>query len=126
MQGSSGSKASPSLWWTPPRSRLAGMAGIAGGVIWITMMATIVTTMGFDALNFEPGTAGPVADATITISHSVMYALMLVAVLAANARYGAYYGWLSTLRFWFPPFLSSYLCSVRIGCPVGSLPVSRS
>jgi hypothetical protein len=92
MYGNSGSKASPSLRWTPPRSRLAGMAGIAGGVVWITMVATIVTTMGFDALNFEPGTAGPVADATITISHSLMNALMLVAVLAANARYGADYG----------------------------------
>ena len=68
------------------------MAGIAGGIVWITMTVTIVTTLGFDALNYGSGTAGTVTDAAVTISHSLMYSLFLVALLAANARYGADYG----------------------------------
>jgi len=80
-------------WWTPGRMRLAGMVGIAGGVVWITMTATIVAALGFDALsNLEPRTAGPVAVVAVTLSHSVMYALFLVALLAANARYWSDYG----------------------------------
>lgn len=69
------------------------MAGIAGGTVWIAMTVTIVAALGFDALaNFEPSTAGPVAVVAVTLSHSVMYALFLVALLAANARYGPDYG----------------------------------
>ena len=85
-------KETSSSWWTPGRMKLAGMAGIAGGIVWITMTVTIVTTLGFDALNYGSGTAGTVTDAAVTISHSVMYSLFLVALLAANARYGADYG----------------------------------
>jgi len=72
--------------------RLAGMAVIAGGIVWIAMTVTVVTTLGFDALNYGSGTAGTLADAAVTISHSVMYALMLIALLAADARYGTDYG----------------------------------
>jgi hypothetical protein len=85
-------KETSSSWWTPARMRLVGMAGIAGGIVWITMVATIVTLLGFDTLYFGSGTADTVAIAAVAISHSLIYALMLIALLAADARYGADYG----------------------------------
>ena len=72
-----------SSWWTPRRTRLAGIAGIVGGVV-LTIVAIV-----HNALGLEPGTpAGTISG----LFHLVTYALMLAALLAVNARYGTDYG----------------------------------
>ncbi|MBA2691387.1 MAG: hypothetical protein H0U65_02685 [Rubrobacter sp.] len=75
-------EASP-VWWTTERMRLAGVAGIVGGVV----LAAVAIV--HNALDFQPGTtAGTVSG----MFHVAAYAMMLAALLAADARYRADYG----------------------------------
>jgi hypothetical protein len=96
----------PSTWWTPERTRLTGIGGMAGGVV-LTLVAVV-----HNALDFQPGTpAGTVSG----LFHAAAYALMLVALLAAGTRYGADYGRLGRV--------TAYAIGVSMGVliPVGLL-----
>ena len=74
---------SSSSWSTPERTRLAGIAGMVGGIV-LTAVAIIA-----NAFTFEFGTP---AHAAIGLFHTSMYTLMLVTLLAAGARYDTEYG----------------------------------
>ena len=73
-------------WWTPRRTRAAGIGAATAGVVALASLA--LAGAPADALGPH---AGPVGGA-LGMFHPVIYALFAAALLAANARYGAAYG----------------------------------
>lgn len=75
-----------SAWWTPRRTKLAGLGSLIGGLVGVGSLgwgATAVAGTGIEV--------GPVGGA-VRMLHPVVYVLFAVALLAADARYGSSYG----------------------------------
>lgn len=63
-------------WWTPRRTKLAGICGLIGGIGGLTVARLPIGAAG---LGIAPSAVG--------ILYPVWYGLFVVALLAANARY---------------------------------------
>lgn len=80
---SEGRQRGAASWWTPGRVRLAGLGAVVAGLVGI---AVLVIGTG------RPGPVGSTDVGMLGVVYPLGFALFVVALLAANARYGPQYG----------------------------------
>lgn len=88
-------------WWTPRRTKRAGLGGIVGGV------GLLALSIGRTGAGFDFG--------AVNLLSPVGYVMVTVTLLAANARYGSDYGRRGRIvAAVFAVSLSSYAASIPV------------